>query len=117
MGDHRTDLPAALDEIERLRTEARHLREHVEQLQEQKRDLINRLPEHTKTMASLYASKVIASEQREELAGLRAELACLRSGIKRFYVVWAPHLPPSWREHFEELMGEKPFLGSAGGEP
>jgi len=44
---------------------------------------------------------------------LRDKLDVLKAGIKRFYVVWAPHLPESWREHFEELLGEVPFLGSA----
>ena len=51
-----------------------------------------------------------ASQKR--VAGLEAKMTELLEGIKRFYVAQGSHLPPSWREHFEELLrDETPFLG------
>jgi hypothetical protein len=34
-----------------------------------------------------------------------------REYLRRFYVAWGPHLPESWREHFEEILRERPFFG------
>ena len=43
-----------------------------------------------------------ARKKREKA---EAEVERLRDGVRRFLIPWAPHLPPSWREHLEELAG------------
>lgn len=62
------------------------------------------------------AVRVLVEEDRARegrLAEVESEREHLHAGIRRFYVTWAPHLPPSWREHFEELLGDDvPFLGA-----
>lgn len=36
---------------------------------------------------------------------LESEVDVLKKGIREFLIPWGPHLPESWREHFENLVG------------
>lgn len=44
-------------------------------------------------------------------ADLLVEVERLRTAMRQFYVAYGPHLPQSWRDHFDDALGEKMHFG------